>query len=247
MTMKLRILGETGPYPAPGGATTGLLLSTEEGNVLIDCGSAVVSELTRHLEIKDLDAVLLTHHHADHVADIPVLRYAVMIQRLHGQRQDPLTIYANKEPAQDFANLPMMEHVLASPLDKDTEITLAGIKFTFADTVHAIPCLAISAEYKGKRFVFSGDSGPSESLEKLATGADFFLCEASWLEKDKGPAFIGHLTSKEVGEMGKRIGVKQLCLTHIYPGYDRSLLKAEAEVEFGREVLMAEKGIVFEI
>ena len=225
----------------------GLLLSTDEGNVLIDCGSAVVAELTRYIEIKDLDAALVTHHHADHVADIPILRYAVMIQRLHGQRKDPLTIYANKEPAADFANLPLEDHVSASPLDKNTEITLAGIKFTFADTVHAIPCLAISAEYKGKRFVFSGDSGPSKSLEQLAAGADFFLCEASWLEKDKGPAFIGHLSAKEVGEMGKRIGVKQLCLTHIYPGYDRSLLKQEAEAEFGRDVLMAEKGALFEI
>ena len=96
MTMKLRILGETGPYPAAGGATTGYLLSTDEGNVLIDCGSAVVSELTKHVNIKDLDAVIITHHHADHVTDVPILRYAVLIHRLHGTRKDPLTIYANK-------------------------------------------------------------------------------------------------------------------------------------------------------
>jgi ribonuclease BN (tRNA processing enzyme) len=245
--MKLRILGETGPFPGPGGATTGYLLSTEEGHVLIDCGSAVYSELTKHLPITELDAAIITHHHADHVTDIPILRYGIMIHRLHGKRQEPLMIYANKEPAEDFAELPFMDHVNASPLDAETEITLCGMKFTFANTVHAIPCLAVSAEYKGKRFVFSGDSGPSEELEKLAAGADFFLCEASWLHQDKGPASIGHLTAKEVGEIGKRAGVKNLCLTHIYPDYDRSLLKKEAEAEFGRDVLMAEQGIVFEI
>lgn len=245
--MKLRILGETGPYPAPGGATTGYLLSTEEGNVLIDCGSAVFAEMTRHIGIADLDAVIITHHHADHVSDIPVLRYGIMIQRLHGGRKDPLTIYANKEPAADFQELPFLEHVQASPLDAETEIELCGMKFTFANTKHAIPCLAVSAEYKGKRFVFSGDSGLSDSLEQLAAGADFFLCEASWLHKDKGPDQIGHLTAKEVGEIGKRVGVKTLCLTHIYPDYDRSLLKAEAEAEFGRDVLVAEKGAVYEI
>lgn len=245
--MKLRIIGETGPFPAPGGATTGLLLSTDQGNVLIDCGSGVVSELTRHLEIKDLDALVVTHHHADHVADIPVLRYAVMLHRMSGKRKDTLTIYANKEPEADFANLPFLEHVQATPLDKNTEVTLAGMKFTFADTAHAIPCLAVSAEYKGKKFVFSGDSGPSKSLEQLATGADFFLCETSWLEKDKGPAFIGHLSAKEAGDMGKRVGVKQLCLTHFYPDHDRSLFKKEAEAEFGREVLIARQGDVYEI
>ncbi|HEU4962856.1 MAG TPA: MBL fold metallo-hydrolase [Bacilli bacterium] len=245
--MKLRILGETGPFPSPGGATTGYLLSTTEGNVLIDCGSGVLSELLKHIEVKDLNAMLLTHHHADHNADIPVLRYAVMIHRFQGMRQEPLTIYANKEPAADFNTLPLPDHVDAQPLDANSELTLCGIKFTFTDVVHAIPCLAISAEYQGKRFVFSGDSGPSENLEQIAAGADFFLCEASWLEKDKGPASIGHLTAKEVGEIGKRAGVKQLCLTHIYPGYDRSLLKAEAEAAFGRDVLVAEQGAVFTI
>jgi len=245
--MKLRILGETGPYPAPGGATTGYLLSTEEGNVLIDCGSAVVAELTRYLPVGELDAVVITHHHADHVADIPILRYAVMIHRMHGTRKDPLTIYANKEPQKDFADLPFAEHVQAVPLDSASEIELCGMKFTFADTQHAIPCLAVSAEYKGKRFVFSGDSGPCATLEKLAEGADFFLCEASWLEGDKGPASIGHLSAHEVGEMSRRLGVKTVCLTHIYPEYDRSLLKQEAEAAFGREVLVAAQGDVYEI
>lgn len=247
MTMKLRILGETGPYPAPGGATTGYLLSTDEGNVLIDCGSGVVSELLKHVEVKDIDAVIVTHHHADHIVDIPVLRYAVMIHRLHNRREEPLTIYAHKEPAKDFADMPLEGHVTAEPLDSQSEVTLCGMKFTFANTVHAIPCLAVSAEYKGKRFVFSGDSGMSEELEQFAEGADFFLCEASWLHEHKGPDFIGHLTSKEVGEIGKRRNVKNLCLTHIYPDYDRSLLKAEAEAEFGREVLVAYQGDVHEI
>jgi len=245
--MKLRILGETGPFPAPGGATTGYLLSTEHGNVLIDCGSAVVSELTKHLAIQDLDAVIITHHHADHVSDIPVLRYAVMIHRLHGKREQPLTIYANKRPEKEFGELPLGDHVLAEPLDANSKLELCGMTFTFADTKHAIPCLAVSAEYQGKRFVFSGDSGPCETLERLATGADFFLCEASWLEQDKGPESIGHFTAREVGELGKRIGVKTLCLTHIYPDYDRKLLQAEAEAEFGREVLVAKQGDVYEI
>jgi ribonuclease BN (tRNA processing enzyme) len=245
--MKLRILGETGPYPGPGGATTGYLLSTEQGNVLIDCGSGVLSELLKHVSIDQIDAMILTHHHADHTCDIPVLKYAIMLNRMQGKRKEPLTIYGNREPAADFNGLTFGKDVIGALLDANSEIELCGMKFTFADTVHAIPCLAVSAEYQGKRFVFSGDSGPSESLEKLATGADFFLCEASWLEKDKGPAEIGHLTSKEVGEMGKRAGVKALCITHIYPDYDRSLLRKEAEDAFGGDVLVAEQGAVFEI
>lgn len=172
--MKLRILGETGPYPGPGGATTGYLLSTELGNVLIDCGSGVLSELLKHVSINEIDAMIVTHHHADHTCDIPVLKYAIMLNRMQGKRKNPLTIYANSEPDEEFKGLTFMEDVIGAPLDASSEIELCGMKFTFTDTVHAISCLAISAEHQGKRFVFSGDSGPSEKLEKLATGADFF-------------------------------------------------------------------------
>ncbi|MFD2171253.1 MBL fold metallo-hydrolase [Tumebacillus lipolyticus] len=245
--MKLRVLGETGPYPAPGGATTGFLLSTDQGNVLIDCGSGVLAELTKHIRVADLDAVIITHHHADHISDLNVLQYAVMIHRLQGLRQEPITVYANGAPAIEFEKVGLDGHVAAVPLSKDSTLELCGMKFTFADTNHAIPCLAVSAEHAGKRFVFSGDSGPSPSLEQLAAGADFFLCEASWLEQDKGPAEIGHLTAKEVGEIGKRVGVKQLCLTHFYPEYDRSLLQQEAAAEFGRDVLIAKQGDVYDI
>jgi ribonuclease BN (tRNA processing enzyme) len=247
MSLKVRILGCQGPYPGPDGATTGLLLQNDQGNVLIDCGSAVTAEMFKHIKIAELNGVIITHHHADHVSDIPVLRYAVMINRITGARKEPLTIYANKEPLAEFQALPFMDHVKAEPLDSNSTLELCGIKFTFADTVHSIPCLAVSAEYKGKRFVFSGDSGPSAELERLATGADFFLCEASWLHKDKGNPKIGHLTAREVGEIGKRTGVKKLCLTHLYPEYNPYELQQEAEAAFGREVLVAEKGAVFEI
>ena len=70
--MQLKILGNNGPYPAPGGACSGYLLTSDSGQtrVLIDCGPGVLSRLTADCMPGELDAVLLSHLHYDHMSDI---------------------------------------------------------------------------------------------------------------------------------------------------------------------------------
>ncbi|UOF89427.1 MBL fold metallo-hydrolase [Fodinisporobacter ferrooxydans] len=244
---QVRVLGEHGPYPAPGGATTGFLIQTDEGNVLLDCGSGVFAELTKYVKIEELDAVLVTHHHADHVSDIPVLRYAVMIAQNRKLLRQKLPIYANQEPQHLFASLAFEPYVTTHKLSSASNVQLIGASFTFANTIHAISCLAVRVEYKGNVFVFSADSGPCAALEQLAKDADVFICEASWLEKDKGSAEIGHLTTKEAARIAKRADVKQLALTHFFPDYDRSVIQKEAEEAYGSAVHLCKQGEIISI
>jgi len=75
--MKLTVLGCCGPYPAAGGACSGYLLEEDGYRVLIDCGNGVLSRLQQHLKSWELEAVLLSHLHFDHTADLMVLRYAL--------------------------------------------------------------------------------------------------------------------------------------------------------------------------
>jgi ribonuclease BN (tRNA processing enzyme) len=159
----------------------------------------------------------------------------------------PLPIYANREPQELFRSLAFDPYVEPIEISDGTQIELIGARFTFASTVHAIPCLAVSVEYQGKKFTFSADSGPCAALERLAAHADLFVCEASWLEKDRGPESIGHLTTIEAAQLAKRAQVKQLALTHFYPEYDLNLVKQEAEREFGREVQLCRQGSVWNL
>ena len=74
-----------------------------------------------------------------------------------------------------------------------------------------------------------------ESLVELATGADVFLCEASWTDAPERPKHL-HLSGAEAGRMAARAGVRQLLLTHIPPWTSREDVIAEAKAEFSGPV-----------
>ncbi|BCJ85739.1 MBL fold metallo-hydrolase [Effusibacillus dendaii] len=245
--MKITVLGEHAPYPAAGGATIGYLVDTGEGRVLLDCGSGVLSELLKTTGWSQLNAVILSHYHADHVADLGVLQYGIMVARKTGQREQPLTIYANREPKEKFQEVSYGNHVTAIPLDAQSDISLCGAEFRFADTVHAVPCLAVSITKGGKKVVFSSDTGPCSAVANLARAANLFICEASWLEKDRGSAEVGHLTARQAGEIAKQAGVQKLCLTHLYPGYEVNELLKEAAETFQGELFAAKQGMVIHV
>lgn len=71
--MKVKILGYWGGYPSAGGATAGYLVTTDEGHILLDCGSGVMSKLPAEVKVEDLSGVILSHLHHDHMADLGVL------------------------------------------------------------------------------------------------------------------------------------------------------------------------------
>ncbi|MBA1394328.1 MBL fold metallo-hydrolase, partial [Lactobacillus sp. XV13L] len=73
--MKLTVLGYYGGYSYRGQGTSGYLLQDQGFNLLLDCGSGVLNSLESVLDPLQLDAVLLTHYHHDHTADLGVLQY----------------------------------------------------------------------------------------------------------------------------------------------------------------------------
>ena len=87
------IIGFWGAYPGRGEATSGYLLQSKGFSLLLECGSAVLSLVPRFIDIASLDAVLLSHYHADHVADLGCLQYAVKVQTDLGLRSEPLPLY----------------------------------------------------------------------------------------------------------------------------------------------------------
>ena len=77
--MKLTVLGNNGPFPAAGGACSGYLVIEGDKKILIDCGNGVLANLQKFIKLEEIDAVILTHLHSDHMSDMMVLRYAVHI------------------------------------------------------------------------------------------------------------------------------------------------------------------------
>lgn len=230
--MKLTVLGCYGPYPAAGGACSGYLLEEGEYGVLIDCGSAVLSRLQRHLKPWELEAVLLSHLHLDHTADLMVMRYALDYGHTRGLMRRPLPLYSPPEPAPELQRLLYKELFEPVSLSAAEPLQIGPFHFTFLETIHALPCLAMRIETEKGVLVYSGDTEYFDGLIELAAGADLFLCEANFQEKDMAASPLNHLSAAGAARIAARAGVKRLLLTHLHPERRPALSLEEAREHY---------------
>src|SRR5690625_2742562 len=78
--MELTIIGYWGGYPARNGASSMYVLEKDGFMLVIDVGSGGLAKFQKYKSITDIDAVLLSHYHADHIADVGVLQHAVLVE-----------------------------------------------------------------------------------------------------------------------------------------------------------------------
>ncbi len=216
--MKLTTLGCWGAYPYKDGGTTSYLLTGQDGfQLLIDCGSRALNELEKEISPLDLDAVIISHYHPDHVADLGVLRHYFQLYPKHLWDPKVISIYGHDEDSYEFAKLTMPE------VSQGIAYNVRGIRqigpfdITFIKTVHPVPCYAfrIVERATGQIFVFTGDTGYFAGLETFATDADLFLADVYLYEGNEN--HIAHLTTKEAGQIASAAKVKKLVLTHMPP------------------------------
>ena len=244
-TMQLTTLGCWAPYPQPSGACSGYLLQEGDRSLLIDIGNGVLSRLLQHLEIKELDAILLSHLHPDHLMDIYSLRHAIEAANREGRMNRIIPLYLPTGPVEDFNRIKgftkAFDLQIIDELPAPRQVNVAGFTVTFTPGKHNLTAYSISVT-GSKRFVYSGDTAYNQDLIKLAGGADLFLCEASGLDKDTEYLKENHLTARQAGELAKAADVKRLMITHFYPEYALSQLQSQAEQGFGQSVELAREG-----
>ncbi len=215
--MKLTVLGNYGPYPKAGGACSGFLVDSGETKILLDCGNGVLSRLQQYIDIEELDAVILSHLHSDHMSDVMILRYAVNIKMMKGLMERGIKVYAPESPIEEFERLRYKDAIDLIPIDPNNRLIIKNLTIRFKKMVHGVDNYAISVEKGSKKFVYSGDTCPNEDLVEFSKGADLLLCEAGILERDEKDIRSMHLTAKEAGEIAAKSGVRRLLLTHFMP------------------------------
>jgi len=97
--MQLIVLGSRGAYPSRENGTSGFLLRTRRGDWLLDCGSGALAACQQYVPLEALSGVILSHLHADHACELPLLGYA-----LQG-RKEKLPVYAPKTPEHAWQSL----------------------------------------------------------------------------------------------------------------------------------------------
>ena len=216
--MKLTTLGCWGAYPYKDGGTTSYLVTSEDGfQLLMDCGSRAVTELEKEISPLDLDAVIISHYHPDHVADLGVLRHYFQLYPRHLWATKVLPIYGHNEDQYEFEKLSLSGVSDGIAYNVDSVEKIGPFDITFIKTIHPVVCYAmrIVERETGQILVFTGDTGYFDGLEEFTKGADLFLADVYLYEGNEN--HIAHLTSKEAGLIAATAGVKKLVLTHIPP------------------------------
>lgn len=223
--MKLTILGNNGPYPVPGGACSGYLLSSDSGrtNILIECGSGVLSALPNHISFEALDAVILSHLHFDHMSDMLPMQYALQFHPGSGV----LPVYA---PARPFQVRTLLNAPCYS-LNEIGDTQIGEIRFSFLPVRHPVETYALRAECDGRVFAYTGDTNEMDGLASFLSGCDLLLADAGLSAADwkmEAP----HLSAKGCGMLARDCGAKRLLLTHLNPKYTPEQHEAEAKAFF---------------
>lgn len=245
--MQITVLGYWAPYPRAGGACSGYLVATGETRILVDVGHGTFSRLAAAMDFRDLSAVVVSHYHPDHCADLACVRHAIGGAIRDGSRPAPLPVYAPAEPADDFARVNVYRESLAVqpveelPFNGDgcRAVQVGGCEVCFFPVRHNLPCYAVALRAGGKRIVYTADTSYFPELAQFARGADLLLAEASGYDSDHEYLHRNHLTARLAGELGRQAGAKRLLLTHFWPEYQVSRLRSEAAAAYGA-VEMAE-------
>lgn len=230
--MKLKILGNNGPYPAAGGACSGYLLSSDSGNtnILIDCGTGVLSRLMEDGALDALDAVVLSHLHFDHMSDMLPMQYALQFR----PRVKPLPVYAPNTPENVCALLECPQFDLWTPEDA----TIGEMRVSFTPARHPVETNAIAVECDGAKFAFTGDSNTDALVELFCEGADLLLADCGLSTADYNPS-KPHYSAALCGQLAKGCHAKRLLLTHLNPKYAPEALLEEARAVFPTAELAA--------
>lgn len=245
--MRVTVLGYQSPYPGPGGATPGYLVETDEVRLLLDCGSGVLSVLGNYFPIHELDALILSHYHHDHIADIGVLQYGFMVHQLFHDRdpQKPLPIYAPEAPIANAQSLSYRNATKFYPVREDSEGTIGDIHVRFLRTDHGDgdPCYAMRLSAGGKVLVYGADSGPGTNWGSFIKGADLFICEGTYLDHNLPKIPNGHLSVRQAAQLAEEHACRALLITHLYHGYDPEEVRRQAEAYTTGTCFVAEIGL----
>lgn len=247
--MQLTILGCSGTFPGPLGPCSSYLIEAAGFRLLMDVGNGSLGAMQARVGLLGPDAVLLSHLHGDHCLDLIAYSYA---RRYHPDGPLPkLPVYGPKHTQERlcgaFEDWP--EDGLCNVYDfhdlAPGSRAIGPFTVEMDRVSHPIEAYAFRITADGHTITYSGDTGSSENLDRLASGSDLFLCEASWHDSPRNPPGV-HMSGKEAGTTASKAGVEHLVLTHIVPWADPPALYEEARSAFSGKVTLAQPGLVFD-
>lgn len=231
---------------------SGYILETAETNIMIDTGTGTTRNLQKtEFSTEDLDAVINTHRHPDHISDlIPIVQDKVVRSF---KKEEPDIALVGPEGHRDYLENRMQDEMVETPetveenfgfkleiasLEEVSEV--GGLAIEVIEAEHGpeeFECLSVRISRGEKSIVFTGDTDYFEEMKDFAEGADMVVTDCSKPDDMKAE---GHMTPTECAEIAEGAGVEKLVLSHLYPEAEKSDLKETASRTFSGDIVVAE-------
>jgi ribonuclease BN (tRNA processing enzyme) len=264
--MRITVLGKSPSWEDAGGACSGYLVSDGETALLLDCGNGVFAKLRQQIDYVDVDAILISHLHADHILDLVPYAYALT----YAPRQQPVPVAGypgTDNPARPRLIAPtgagecfrrltgswgsedLIENAFAlEEYNASSTVEVGPLRARFGEVPHFTTTYAIdfSSDNGSGRFTYGADCRPGKELVEIARDTDLLLVEAT-LPRPERTGERGHMTPGEAGDHARRAGAKRVVLTHISDELDADWAREEGSKAYGAEVEVAQEGGTYEV
>jgi ribonuclease BN (tRNA processing enzyme) len=241
--VRITIVGCAGSFPGPDSAASCYLIEADGYRLVLDLGNGALGPLQRYCGLDAVDAVCISHLHADHCVDM----CGYMVSRVHhpdGPRPR-LPVYGPGGTAERLAAAVSPGSGMTEAFDFRTltpgTMELGPLRITTAHMNHPVETFGFRVEHAGGVLAYSADTGPCDALGSLAAGADVLLCEASFLDGPDLPPDL-HLTAAQAGAAAAGAGAGALVLTHLVAWNDQAATLEQGAAAFGGELSLAAAG-----
>ncbi len=229
--MELTVLGNNGTCPIKDGACASYLLEVGTRKILIDVGNGSVAKLQHICDLSEIDTIIVSHLHFDHIADLFPFKYALETRKYLGENIRKINLYIPVVPDWIEKEISTNDIFSITYINDGFTCSTEQLQLTFKRVVHMGDSFAIRIENEGKTFVYSGDSGQCTQLQEIAKKSDVFLCESTMLDDDAN-GISHHLSAKQAAQIAQEAGVGKLLLTHFSQPYDAQKYEQKAKLFF---------------
>ncbi len=243
---RLRFLGSGDNFGSGGRFQACIHVDTGTTRFLIDCGASSLIPMKRAgISTAEIDLILISHLHGDHFGGIP---FFILDAQLISRREAPLVIAGPPGLKQRAHEAMEVFYPGASGVERKFAVQyiemIAGETAQAGGlTVHPVrvihgsgdPPYALRIECAGKIIAYSGDTEWTDALLTVADGADLFICESYFFEKQ----MKNHINYRTLTAHLAELKCKRLILTHMGDDILNHLDQIELETAHdGMEVIL---------
>jgi ribonuclease BN (tRNA processing enzyme) len=243
--MQVTIVGWAGSFPGPDSPASCYLIEAGDFRLVLDLGNGALGALQRHTALSEVDAICLSHLHADHCVDM--LGYSVFQNYHPGGPRPRIPVYGPPGTEDRLVQaLGSHDKGMTDAFDfaalAPGTIEIGPLTITTARMQHPVETFGFRIEHAGQVVAYSADTGPCDELVTLARDADVLLAEASFTDGPDLPTGL-HLTARQAAEHAARAGAGELVLTHLVAWNDPSVSQAQAAAAYDGPLRLASSGL----